>query len=353
MTPRVVPRVKDGVPTRPRGTSFRIWRPTRTGSTTDEEHAFWNWAMAPPGFADNARDWLPEHEYRVLSKAASGGGFLVPTDVSEPITAAARAASAVAQVALAVVTARGETIGVPLADTHGSASWVAESGSYTASDETITNQNMGSFEAGTKIFVSEELRSDEAVELDAWLANELGGRLGALHEAAFTTGDGSGKPLGLVHASSPYTVVNAATGSSTEYKPADLEAVYKTLPAGYRANAAWLMAADDFGSLAGLMDTAGGLVFASLHAPQPPCSAAPSTSPPTCRPRPRPPSHSCSLTSGPRTASAGSKASRCSGRMRSRLTVGRWATGLRRGSTAGRSSPTRPGSSPTRRPKEG
>lgn len=100
VTPRVVPRVKDGVPTRPRGTSFRIWRPTRTGSTTDEEHAFWNWAMAPPGFADNARDWLPEHEYRVLSKAASGGGFLVPTDVSEPITAAARAASAVAQVAL-------------------------------------------------------------------------------------------------------------------------------------------------------------------------------------------------------------------------------------------------------------
>jgi HK97 family phage major capsid protein len=72
-----------------------------------------------------------------------------------------------------------------------------------------------------------------------------------------------------VHASSPYTVVNAATGSSTEYKPADLEAVYKALPAAYRANASWLMAADDFGSLAGLMDTAGGVVFASLHAPQP------------------------------------------------------------------------------------
>lgn len=271
MTPRVVPaaRVNDGAQTLPRGASFRLWRPTRAGSTTDEENAFWKWAMAPPGFADNASDWLPEHEYRILSKAASGGGFLVPTDVSEAITAAARAASAVAQVALEVTTSKGETLGMSLVGTHGTASWVAESGSYTASDETVTQQNLSAFKAGTKIIVSEELREDEAVELDDYLAFELGARLGALQETAFTTGDGSGKPLGLVHASSPYTVVNAATGSSTEYKPGDLEAVYKALPAAYRANASWLMAADDFGSLAGLMDTAGGVVFGGLHAPQP------------------------------------------------------------------------------------
>jgi HK97 family phage major capsid protein len=87
--------------------------------------------------------------------------------------------------------------------------------------------------------------TDEDVSLDNYLAFELGGRLGAPQGAAFATGDGSGKPLGMVHASSPYTVVNAATGSSTEYKPADLEAVYKALPAAYRPNASWLMNADD------------------------------------------------------------------------------------------------------------
>ena len=103
------------------------------------------------------------------------------------------------------------------------------------------------------------------MELDNYLAFELGARLGALQEAAFCTGDGSGKPLGIVHASSPYTVVTAATGSSTIYKLADLVTVYKALPAAYRRNAAWLMNADDFGSLAGLADTAGGLVLPSLQ----------------------------------------------------------------------------------------
>ena len=187
---------------------------------------------------------LPKEEWRVLSKAASGGGFLVPTDVEEKVTSAARAASAVAQVATDITTSKGEAVGMALAGTHGTAGWVAESGSYTASDETITQANLGAFKGGTKIIVSEELMRDEAVDLDDYLANELGSRIGALQETAFCTGDGSGKPLGLVHASSPYTVVNAATGSSLLYKLADLMAVFKALPAAYRPQASWLINAD-------------------------------------------------------------------------------------------------------------
>jgi HK97 family phage major capsid protein len=141
------------------------------------------------------------------------------------VTAAARLASSVAQVATDVTTSKGETIGFALGGTHGTAAWIAESGSYTPSDETITQQNIGAFKGGTKIVVSEELMGDEAVDLDNYLANELGARIGALQEAAFCTGDGSGKPLGLVHASSPYAVVNAATGSSLLYKLADIVAV--------------------------------------------------------------------------------------------------------------------------------
>ena len=42
-------------------------------------------------------------------------------------------------------------------------------------------------------------------------------------------------------------------------------AVFKALPAAYRPNATWIMAADDFASLAATADTAGGLVFPSLQ----------------------------------------------------------------------------------------
>jgi HK97 family phage major capsid protein len=263
MTPRVLPAAG-----RPRQPSVHLHRPPRVESTPPEKRVFWKWVTMPALGTDagrDAKDLLLEEEQRVLSKAASGGGYLVPTDVDEMITAAARAASTIAQVALELVTETGNTAGMALAGTHGSAAWTAESAAYTPSDETITQANLSSYKATSKLIVSEELRTDEAVSLDAYLAFELGGRLGALEETAFTVGDGSGKPLGIVHASSPYTVVNAATGSSTAYKLADLVTVYKALPAAYRATATWLINADDFGSLAGLVDTAGGLVLPSLQ----------------------------------------------------------------------------------------
>jgi hypothetical protein len=61
-----------------------------------ETRAFWRWATFGTLSGVDAAEMLPEEEYRVLSKASSGGGFLVPTDVSEMIIAPARAASAVA-----------------------------------------------------------------------------------------------------------------------------------------------------------------------------------------------------------------------------------------------------------------
>jgi HK97 family phage major capsid protein len=202
-------------------------------------------------------------------QSGKGGGFFVPDDVAEMVISAARAASAVSQLALDITTARGETLGMPLAATAASGAWVAESGGYTPVDTTITNQNLGAFKAATKLIVSEDLRIDEAVELDSYLAFELGGRLGSLIETAVTTGDGSGKPLGLVHASSPYTVSTAPTGNTTSFSAAAIQQFYLALPAAYRPFASWLIAADDFGKLAGLTGSGGALVFPSLQTDPP------------------------------------------------------------------------------------
>jgi HK97 family phage major capsid protein len=71
--------------------------------------------------------------------------------------AAARAVSSVLQTAQEFPTENSDTFNVPLAATHGTAAWVAELGSYTASDETITQASLTASKAGTKILVSEEL----------------------------------------------------------------------------------------------------------------------------------------------------------------------------------------------------
>ena len=260
MTPRVIASEKK-LP------SFRRHRPAPIETPAVQAEAFWNWVTMPsmPDADVSAVELLSEAEFRVLSKAASGGGYLVPSDVSDQIVLAARAASPMLQVASQLTTADGQTMGVPLASTHGSAAWIAESGSYTPSDETITQASMSAFKAGTKLLVSEELLTDSVVDVDRWLSTELGQRLGTLANNAMTVGDGSGKPLGIVHASSPYSVTTAAAGSASAFKLADVKAVWKSLGAAYRQSAVWMAHPDDVAELASLADTAGGLVLPSLQ----------------------------------------------------------------------------------------
>jgi HK97 family phage major capsid protein len=91
-----------------------------------------------PALFNEPEEFLEQTELRVLSKAASGGGFCVPDDVANMVISAGRSVSPIAQLAQEFVTQRGEVLGVPIAGTHGVASWVAESGAITPSDETIT-----------------------------------------------------------------------------------------------------------------------------------------------------------------------------------------------------------------------
>ena len=260
MTPRYATRT----PTRG-GTSFQRFR-ADSPELSNEEQAFWNYATLPPLESEwDAERLMPHDEYRVLSKATSGGGFLVPTDLAAKTIAASRAASTVAGLATEYVTTGGETLNISLDATLGSAAWLAESGGYAPVDDTITQQPLNAFKSTTKIIVSEELSTDEAVSLDDFLAQQFGYRLGSLQEAAFSTGDGTGKPMGVVTAGNGITVVNAATGSSTLCKVADLQTVFLALPAAYRATASWLIAADDFGKLAGTTDSAGAFALPSLQ----------------------------------------------------------------------------------------
>jgi HK97 family phage major capsid protein len=214
----------------------------RDGKADTAAGAFWDYATYPGIWEGDPAEIQGAAEWRVLSKAASGGGFLVPTDLADMVVSAARSKSPIAQLAQEFITQRGDTFNVPTAASHGVAAWIAESGAITPSDETVTQIALGAFKANSKIIVSEELVQDEEVDLERFLASELGGRIGVLEAAAYAVGDGSGKPTGAVSAGSTYTVSTAPTGNVTAFSRAAILQFYNALAAEYRAEASWIRA---------------------------------------------------------------------------------------------------------------
>lgn len=204
------------------------------------------------------KESLDHEEYRVLSKAASGGGFFVPTDLADQIVRALRfLPGGVTSLARTLATADGQVVNVPLNLTHGTAAWIAESGAYTPSDETITNGTLSAFKAGTKIIVSEELLTDSEFDLSGFISQEFGERIGALAEAAYITGDGSGKPTGILDAASAVTVSTLPAGYVTTVAWAGLATAIFSVPAQYRANMSLLVSDSLWVKLVSTQDSTG------------------------------------------------------------------------------------------------
>lgn len=272
---------RDGRDGRSSYAEFRSRSSVSSFSTQDS--VFWRYMTEPTAFVSTSEftgearlGTLEEEELRVLSKASSAaGGYLVPTDFDDQVSSVRRSRAVIGNLAREIVTDEGTTFQLPTATTHGVATWTAENAGYTASDEVFGQVSIGAFKAATKCIASEELVQDAAGDFDRWLADELGQRIAVLEETAFAAGDGSAKPLGLIHSSSGYSVVTAATGSATSFKLADVRAAYDALPVAHRANASWGFSPSAFSSLAGLTDTAGALVLPSLHATEPSLFAPP------------------------------------------------------------------------------
>lgn len=179
---------------------------------------------------------LTNEEYRVLSKATGAAGlFLVPTDFYNQVVRALRFIGAIGAEASTLTTGTGDAIQVPQNLAHGAASWLAESGSYTPSDETFAQRTLSAYKAATKIIVSEELLQDSAFALDSFLATEFGERIATLAEDAFINGDGSGKPQGIVGTNTPVTTYTYATGQVASSTYAEIVKAIYQVPVQYRA----------------------------------------------------------------------------------------------------------------------
>lgn len=139
------------------------------------------------------------------------GGYVVPTDLSPEFVQTMKAYGGMLQAGRIIRTSGGGTFNQPYVDdTSTAALLTAEASATTVQDVTFSRISLGSYTYRSAVIVSREWLQDDAVNAAGEINTMLATRMGRALNTAFTTGDGSSKPTGILAASN-----GAPTGKTT------------------------------------------------------------------------------------------------------------------------------------------
>ena len=169
----------------------------------------------------------------------SEGGYLVPDEYERTLIEALEDQNIFRQLAHVIHTSSGDRK-IPVVASKGTASWIDEEAQYPESDDAFGQVSIGAYKLATMIKISEELLNDSVFDMPAYIAKEFARRIGAAEEEAFFTGNGTGKPLGILAATggAETGVTAAAVDKITMDEVIDL---FYSLRAPYRRNAVFIM----------------------------------------------------------------------------------------------------------------
>ena len=183
------------------------------------------------------------------------GGFLVPDEFEKTLIQALEEENIFRRIATVIHSNSGDRK-IPVVASKGSAAWVDEEGTYGESDDSFGQITLGAYKLGTLIKVSEELLNDSAFDLESYISAEFGRRLGTKEEESFFTGDGSGKPTGILAATGGAELGKTAA-SATAITADEVIDLYYSLRVPYRKKTVWLMNDTTVSALRKLKDNQG------------------------------------------------------------------------------------------------
>tara|TARA_A100001035_G_scaffold280344_1_gene285676 strand:+ start:2207 stop:3379 length:1173 start_codon:yes stop_codon:yes gene_type:complete len=184
-----------------------------------------------------AQGEVRSHNFEKRDLTKSGDGGLVPQGFYDQIIAKLDENAVVRQFATVVSTASGEDIKFPQITAHSSASLVAEGGAIGESDPTSASVTLGAFKYAYLVQVSSELLADEGVDIEGFLASDIGRALGNGAGTDFAVGNGSSKPNGIMNATSTGVTCASATAITSD----EVIDLYHSVTSPYRVNGAWIM----------------------------------------------------------------------------------------------------------------
>jgi len=187
--------------------------------------------------------------------ADTEGGFLVPDTFERTLVEALKETNIFRRLANVVTTSSGDRK-IPVVASRGTASWVDEEGVIPESDDSFGQVSIGAYKLATMIKISEELLNDSVFDLESYITKEFARRIGSKEEEAFFTGDGSGKPLGILAATGGGQV-GLTTAGATAITLDEILDLFYSLRAPYRNKAVFVMNDSTIKSIRKLKDSTG------------------------------------------------------------------------------------------------
>lgn len=203
----------------------------KTGRASDSyKAAFWR----------TMRDKAVPHE--VLNALQVGtdseGGYLVPDEYEHTLIESLEEENIFRRFAHIIRTSSGDRK-IPIVVSKGTASWIDEEAAYPESDDAFVQTSISAYKLATMIKVSDELLHDSVFDVASYIAREFARRIGAAEEEAFFTGNGTGKPTGLLHTTGG-AEVGVTTKSTTALTFDEVMDLFYSLRAPYRRSAVFL-----------------------------------------------------------------------------------------------------------------
>lgn len=204
----------------------------KTGRATDSyRNAFWK--------AMRNKTVRPEVYNALEVGTDSEGGYLVPDEYEHTLIEALEEKNIFRRLAHVIHTSSGERK-IPVSVSKGTAAWIDEEAAYPESDDSFGQVSISAYKLATMIKISEELLNDSVFNMPAYISKEFARRIGAAEEEAFFTGNGTGKPLGILAATGgAQTGVTAASQTAVTFD--EVIDLYYSLRAPYRQDGVFIM----------------------------------------------------------------------------------------------------------------
>lgn len=201
-----------------------------SGAKDQYDQSFWN--MMRGNVSANVMNALKEG-------SDSDGGYLVPDEFENQLIQKLHQENVLRSISHVIQTSSGDHK-IPVVASEGTASWLDEEAAYTESNSSFGQVTLGAHKLGTLIKVSDELLNDSAFDLTSYISTEFARRLGDSEEEAFLTGNGTGRPTGILNDSNgAKDGVTAAAADAITFD--ELIDPFYSLKEPYRKNAVFLM----------------------------------------------------------------------------------------------------------------